>query len=115
MTKIDRFRCTNCGHDVTRRPLGTRHRNHCPRCLWSRHVDNRPGDRSSRCLGQMEPIAIALRGEEWVVIHRCRSCDALRANRSAGDDDAAALVALAQRPLAHPPFPLDGAVHVATR
>ena len=55
----------------------------------------------------MEPIAISARREEWVVIHRCRSCGVLNANRSAGDDDALQLLSIAARPLARPPFPLE--------
>jgi hypothetical protein len=56
----------------------------------------------------MEPLAIAVRGRgEWVLIHRCRGCDALVANRTAGDDNPLLLVQLAVQPLANPPFPLD--------
>jgi hypothetical protein len=38
------FRCRNCGLDVGTTAPGTAHRNHCPSCLWSRHVDDVPGD-----------------------------------------------------------------------
>jgi hypothetical protein len=87
---------------------GTAHRNHCPNCLWSRHVDDEPGDRASDCQSSMEPIAITVRGDgEWVIIHRCRGCGVLHANRSAGDDNPLLLVRLAVLPLAKPPFPLD--------
>ena len=55
----------------------------------------------------MEPIAIAVRGDgEWVLIHRCRGCDVLHANRT-GDDNPLLLVRLAVKPIAQPPFPLD--------
>jgi hypothetical protein len=87
---------------------GTAHRNHCPNCLWSRHLDDHPGDRASGCGAAMEPIAISVRGRgEWVLIHRCRGCDALVANRSAGDDNPLLLVRLAVQPIANPPFPLE--------
>lgn len=103
------FRCRRCGLEIGRDAPGTRHRNHCPFCLWSVHVDERPGDRASACGGGMEPIAVWVRPDcEWALVHRCGSCHALRANRIAGDDDAAALLALAAWPLAHPPFPLRG-------
>ena len=102
------FRCVNCRLDVPTDAPGTRHRNHCPACLWSRHVDERPGDRAADCGSGMEPIAIAVRGKgEWVIIHRCTGCDELDANRSAGDDSPLLLLRLAVRPLAMPPFPLD--------
>ncbi len=56
----------------------------------------------------MEPIAICVRGDgEWVIVHRCAGCGALRLNRSAGDDNALVLVRLAVKPLATPPFPLE--------
>jgi hypothetical protein len=104
----DTFRCRTCRLDVPMHAPGTRHRNHCPNCLWSRHVDERPGDRASPCRSAMEPLAIAVRGRgEWVLIHRCRGCDALVGNRIAGDDNPLLLVQLAVQPLANPPFPLE--------
>jgi len=86
---------------------GTRHRNHCPACLWSAHLDERPGDRASPCGGGMEPIAIWVRPDgEWALVHRCGGCQAVRVNRVAGDDNEALLLSLAARPMAQPPFPL---------
>ena len=64
----------------------------------------------------MEPIAVWVRrGGEWAVIHRCRECGALRSNRIAGDDNEFVLLALAVRPLAQPPFPLDQLVREIDR
>ena len=104
----DSFVCAHCHQRVDSDAPGTAHRNHCPRCLWSAHVDNEPGDRAASCGGLMEPIALWVRRGEWVLIHRCKECGALRANRTAGDDNELALLSLAVRPLAEPPFPLDG-------
>jgi hypothetical protein len=102
------FRCLNCRRAVVPDSFGTRHRNHCPSCLWSRHLDETPGDRRSLCKSRMEPIAVATRpGGEWVLIHRCAGCGTLRENRIAGDDSLFALMAIAARPLANPPVPLD--------
>jgi len=57
----------------------------------------------------MEPIAVSVRsGSEWTLIHRCNDCGALKSNRIAGDDNEMALMSLAVRPVAQPPFPLDG-------
>jgi hypothetical protein len=89
---------------------GTAHRNHCPNCLWSRHVDDSPGDRAALdwCGSSMEPIAITVRGDgEWVLVHRCRGCGTLHLNRTAGDDNPLLLVRIAVEPLARPPFPLE--------
>jgi hypothetical protein len=57
----------------------------------------------------MQPIGIDVRDDgEWALIHRCTGCGAMRTNRIAGDDQELALLQLALRPLANPPFPLDG-------
>ena len=91
------------------RAPGTAHRNHCPSCLWSKHVDGViPGDRSADCHARMEPISIAVRGNgEWVIIHRCVACNELSSNRTAADDNPLMLVRMAIRPLAQAPFPLE--------
>jgi hypothetical protein len=103
------FRCGSCRLDVPMRAPGTAHRNHCPNCLWSRHLDDdTPGDRDARCGSLMEPIAITVRGDgEWVLIHRCGGCDELHLNRTAADDNPVLLFRLAVKPLAQPPFPLE--------
>jgi RNHCP domain len=103
------FRCGNCRLDVAYRAPGTAHRNHCPNCLWSRHLDDdRPGDREADCGSLMEPIAVTVRGDgEWVLVHRCGGCDELHLNRTAADDNPLILLRLAVRPLAQPPFPIE--------
>ena len=104
------FRCRNCRLDVPTDAPGTAHRNHCPNCLWSRHVDDSPGDRAAlvECGSSMQPIAITVRGDgEWVLVHRCLGCDVVHLNRTAGDDNPLLLVRIAVEPLARPPFPLE--------
>jgi hypothetical protein len=57
----------------------------------------------------MEPIAVWVRHNgEWSLVHRCTRCGMMKANRIAGDDNELLLLSLATRPLAQPPFPLDG-------
>ena len=70
-------------------PYGGRHRNHCPYCLYSRHVDGRiPGDRAGDCGGAMAPTGAFVRPKgEHVVVHRCLVCGFERYNRIAADDD----------------------------
>jgi hypothetical protein len=102
------FLCEHCQQLIPAEAAGTQHRNHCPRCLWSLHVDLTPGDRRCGCRGGMEPIAVWVRrGGEWAILHRCSKCGMIRPNRIAGDDNDIALISLALRPLAAPPFPLD--------
>jgi ribosome biogenesis GTPase len=102
------FACANCGERVPAEVDGTQHRNHCPKCLWSVHLDHRPGDRAACCGGPMEPVAVWVRkGDEWAIIHRCRECGEFSSNRIAGDDNEMLLLSLAARPLARPPFPIE--------
>ena len=102
------FICKACGCLVTPEGAGTDHRNHCPNCLCSLHVDYRPGDRLSDCCGIMEPIAVWVKKNgEWAIIHRCKTCGALNQNRSAADDNPVKLMSVALKPLCDPPFPLE--------
>lgn len=104
----DTFRCVGCRLDVPMAAPGTAHRNHCPHCLTSLHVDRRlPGDRASPCRGRMGALSLSVRQDgEWLLIHHCLTCGALSANRIAGDDNALPLVRLAVRPLADTQMPL---------
>ena len=104
----DSFTCRVCGRLTTPQGAGSSHRNHCPNCLSSLHVDIEPGDRASDCGGVMEPIAVWVRrGGEWAVIHRCRRCGALSSNRVAADDNPRKLMSIAMKPVAFPPFPIE--------
>ncbi|SHH62554.1 RNHCP domain-containing protein [Sporobacter termitidis DSM 10068] len=101
------FICKVCGALVMPEGAGSQHRNHCPKCLSSVHMDNAPGDRASLCSGVMEPIGVWVRKNgEWAIIHRCRLCGTLSSNRIAADDNPALLMSIAVKPLAAPPFPL---------
>jgi ribosome biogenesis GTPase len=102
------FICKVCGNIVVPEGAGSQHRNHCPKCLSSIHVDNEPGDRASLCHGIMEPISVWVRkGGEWAIIHRCKTCGTFSSNRIAADDNPALLMSIAVKPLARTPFPLD--------
>jgi rubrerythrin len=81
-TKED-FVCEHCGVHVD----GTGYTNHCPGCLWSKHVDVNPGDRAAQCMGMMEPIRVEQKRHEHVIVHRCLKCGLLKKNRAAGNDD----------------------------
>lgn len=100
-TSGDAFRCVGCRLDVPFVAPGTAHRNHCPHCLTSLHVDRRlPGDRRERCHGRMVALCLSVRPDgEWLIIHHCAACDALSSNRIAGDDNALLLLRMAMRPI----------------
>ena len=92
------FTCAHCGAFAPYLSHGTSQRNHCPHCLWSLHVDLKPGDRQSRCKSPMEPVAIWVsEGGEWRLFHRCSGCGVLKPNRIAGDDSEHAIQALVDR------------------
>lgn len=82
------FVCEHCGYQVLPLEKGT-YRNHCPKCLWSKHVDETgPGDRASRCRGMMEPVGVDHRGSKgWMIKHRCITCEKIMLNKAAPDDD----------------------------
>lgn len=82
------FICKHCGEKVAFDAPGTRNRNHCPVCLYSRHVDVSRGDRRSRCYGMMKPIGVVSRPDgEKLIIHQCQGCGFVSKNRIAGDDN----------------------------
>ena len=102
------FTCKYCGRLVTPGEAGTDHRNHCPYCLHSLHLDIEPGDREADCGGIMEPVAVWVRKHgEWAIIHRCTRCGQLSSNRIAADDSPLLLMSIASRPIASPPFPVE--------
>lgn len=92
----DSFRCRHCGLYAGPLRSGGHHRNHCPYCLHSLHVDGRrPGDRASDCRSRMAPVGVFTRPNgEQVLVHRCLGCGFERHNRIAGDDDVAAVMRL---------------------
>lgn len=105
---MDSFTCKVCGRVITPRGAGTNHRNHCPNCLSSLHVDEAPGDRQADCSGIMEPVAVWVRKNgEWAIIHRCHLCGAMSSNRIAADDNPMKLMSIAMKPLTSPPFPIE--------
>ena len=83
--------CENCGVKVR----GDGYTNHCPHCLYSKHVDVNPGDRKSLCGGLMEPTAVEHKNGAYVIVHRCRKCGAKKGNLAAKNDSVEALLAVA--------------------
>ncbi|HEY4519970.1 MAG TPA: RNHCP domain-containing protein [Candidatus Paceibacterota bacterium] len=88
--RIESFSCVNCGTPV----IGDGYTNHCPKCLWSRHVDNDPGDRANICFGMMRPIRIEGSSPSYRIVHHCSSCGVERIVDAAKDDDPDALYAI---------------------
>lgn len=83
------FTCQHCQAHVEPVRFGGSYRNHCPFCLYSKHVDtDTPGDRANSCGGLMQPVGVfTRRSGEHVLVHRCLRCGFERYNRIAGDDN----------------------------
>lgn len=73
----ENFTCEKCGFFVK----GNGYTNHCPECLWSKHVDIFPGDRKAKCLVLMEPITVSLKNKEYVITHKCLKCGYQKLNK----------------------------------
>lgn len=80
------FVCENCGQIVLSLNNGS-YRNHCPFCLYSKHVDNKPGDRQSICKGLMKPIGIKISSKKGIqIVHECIKCGMRKINKIAEHD-----------------------------
>lgn len=92
--KDEAFVCEHCGKEVS--PLNYTARDHCPFCLYSKHVDILPGDRSNSCLGLLKPIGIEKFKDSYKIIYRCEQCKELHKNIMALDDDMNLIIELSK-------------------
>ena len=83
------FICGHCGEWV----MGNGYTNHCPKCLWSRHVDINPGDRVEECSGLMKPLSVEMQGGEYIINQKCDNCRAIRRVRAAREDSISSFLA----------------------
>ncbi|MCL4507576.1 MAG: RNHCP domain-containing protein [Chloroflexi bacterium] len=101
------FVCMYCHNIVSvQAPPGSCHnRNHCPRCLSSRHLDlYAAGDRLSACKARMRSIGLTLKRTprkyatleqgELMIVHQCEGCGKVSINRIAADDDDEAILSV---------------------
>lgn len=106
------FTCAHCHQPVSANPLlsGVNNRNHCPHCLWSRHMDLfEAGDRLAACKAPMQPLGLALKQThkkygplaqgELMLVHHCTACERASLNRIAADDDSQSLFEIFERSL----------------
>lgn len=89
--RIENFVCEHCGAEVK----GNGYTDHCPKCLWSKHVDINPGDRADACQGMMEPIGLEGSTPDYRIVERCERCNATRRISIAKEDDMQAVLKLA--------------------
>lgn len=81
--KQENFVCENCGEQVE----GDGYTNHCPICLYSKHVDIFPGDRKASCGGLMIPINVEFKSGEYIILHECKKCHHKKKNKSLEQDN----------------------------
>lgn len=81
----EKFICENCKQEVP--ALGYTARDHCPYCLYSKHVDILPGDRSNTCHGLLLPIGIEKYKDTFKIIYKCSKCRKEHKNIMASDDN----------------------------
>ena len=99
------FVCINCQKWVVINSLNKKvNRNHCPHCLWSKHVDeNVAGDRMASCNTGMKPIGLTTKtaridkwGEEvkgeLMIIHQCNRCGKISLNRILSEDESSEIM-----------------------
>lgn len=79
------FVCENCNSNVEK--LNYSARDHCPFCLYSKHLDINPGDRLNDCKGLLEPIGIEKFKNTYKIIYKCKKCKQLHKNIVAEDDN----------------------------
>ncbi len=88
---VEDFTCAHCGAHVR----GNGYTNHCPMCLWSRHVDITPGDRAATCGGMMRPISVETSGGQYTITHKCEICGKTIRQRALDTDNINEIIALA--------------------
>lgn len=91
----EEFICENCHKKVTK--LNYTARDHCPYCLYSKHVDLNPGDRQNQCKGMLKPTSIEKYKNTYKIIYKCQKCQKNHKNIMAQDDDFNKIIELSCR------------------
>lgn len=88
--KIEDFKCERCGYQVD----GNGYTNHCPNCIWSKHVDVNPGDRAAECGGLMKPVELVNKSNIFYIVHKCEICGHVKKNKAEKGDNFEELIKL---------------------
>lgn len=90
---IEDFNCSECGTFVR----GKGYTDHCPNCLWGKHVDIMPGDRTSTCKGKLEPTSAFHAKGAYTIVYRCQKCGVRKNFKESGQDNRELLLLLASK------------------
>lgn len=93
--KRENFICEQCGNTIA----GDGYTNHCPKCLYSKHVDVFPGDRKSECKGLMQPIGIELKNGKIRIVHKCLKCGYVSKVKTTNIDNQELIIELSNNPV----------------
>ena len=94
MVRDEEFICESCGKNVIK--LEYTSRDHCPYCLYSKHVDINPGDRLNECKGLLIPVGIEKFKNSYKIIYKCQKCNSIHKNIMASDDDYEKIIVLSK-------------------
>ncbi len=90
---VEDFDCLKCGFHV----IGTGYTDHCPKCLYSMHVDINPGDRECACRGLMKPVKVSLgRSGTFTIYYVCEKCGISKRVKASDMDDKERLFLIAE-------------------
>lgn len=90
---VEDFNCSECNTLVS----GSGYTDHCPNCLWGKHVDIMPGDRASPCKGKLEPIAAIYSKNGYTIVYKCQKCNVKKNFKAAQNDNQELLFELSSR------------------
>lgn len=90
----EKFICENCEKMVDK--LNYTARDHCPFCLFSKHVDINPGDRLNNCQGLLKPIGIEKYRDTFKIIYECLKCGERHKNIMSNDDNMDLIIELSK-------------------
>ena len=86
------FICEHCNKEVSKSSYTAR--DHCPYCLYSKHVDINPGDRLNTCHGLLKPIGIEKFKDTYKIIYKCEKCHQTHKNITEKDDSIEKIIEL---------------------